>query len=413
MNDTARILLVWVLGWAGLGVLVAWAVLYLMLRPGISRVVAIAPAGALVAVALFAGGGVPLFIVFALIGSLGGLVAGWLAATSWRFRESEEPLPRIPAVAPDAPRQVAVIYFTHGEPETYDPEPWIVMLHELASSVEGFPPKPIWPFILGGIKGSFDAVEFSPHCRIHGETMEAVRQAVGRDDVRWYVCFLDVEPMLKDAIEQAARDGATDVVFLTVFLTDSDHTVEADEHAAEMGLAEAGIRTLRTAVLWDDPRLARMIADKVIAATGDRDREHVGVMLVGHGQPEAWDRVHPTETEQELAFRSAVRELLIADGFEPELVSDAWMEFREPRVPARVRELAERGARTVVGVPVTISADSLHSLHDTPQLVRKGAAGTEVEVVDVSGWNTDPLLVELLADRARQGDRGPGARRPS
>jgi hypothetical protein len=56
----------------------------------------------------------------------------------------------------------------------------------------------------------------------------------------------------------------------------------------------------------------------------------------------------------------------------------------------------------VIGVPVTISADSLHSLHDTPALVRKGARGTGVEVVDVGGWNTEPLLVELLADRTRQ-----------
>ena len=146
-----------------------------------------------------------------------------------------------------------------------------------------------------------------------------------------------------------------------------------------------------------------MIADKVVAAAGDRDRSDSGVMLVGHGQPREWDRVHPTETEQEQAFRSAIRELLIADGFPAEMVSDAWLSFREPKVPNRVRELAARGARTVIGVPVSISADSLHSLHDTPKLVRKGAQGTSVEVIDVAAWNTEPLLVEILAERVREG----------
>jgi protoheme ferro-lyase len=230
--------------------------------------------------------------------------------------------------------------------------------------------------------------------------MARVRDTVGRPDVAWHLSFLDAEPPLREAVADAARSGATDLVFLTVFLTDSDHTAEADDMDEAMGLSGAGMRVTRTPVLWDDPRLARMIAGKVAHAAGERDRSAVGVLLVGHGQPEEWDRTHPTETQQEVAFRGAVRDLLVADGFRADLVSDAWMSFRPPRVPERVRELAARGATTVVGVPVTISADSLHSLHDTPSLVRKGARGTGLEVVDVGAWNTDPLLVELLADRA-------------
>lgn len=122
-------------------------------------------------------------------------------------------------------------------------------------------------------------------------------------------------------------------------------------------------------------------------------------MLVGHGQPEEWDRTHPTETQQEVAFRAAITHRLVSEGFSADLVSDGWMSFREPKVPSRVRELIERGARTIIGVPVTISADSLHSLHDTPKLVHRGARGTDVEVLDVGAWNTEPLLVELLAQR--------------
>jgi hypothetical protein len=56
---------------------------------------------------------------------------------------------------------------------------------------------------------------------------------------------------------------------------------------------------------------------------------------------------------------------------------------------------------------VTISADSLHSLHDTPELIRKGARGTALEVVNVSGWNTEPLLVDILADRVRHALHSP------
>ncbi|MGB7982019.1 MAG: ferrochelatase [Candidatus Nanopelagicales bacterium] len=391
----------WIGGLAGLGVAAGWASVHLMVRPGTGRLTATAPIAVGAGIASLAAAGGPIAPIAAL-GSVGlGALGGWTAATYRAMREPDRTPVPVAVLADAAPRRTAVVYFTHGEPSTYEAEPWVNMLFELERTVPSFPPRPVWPFILAGIKRSFDAVGRSPHCAIHAETMDAVARAVGRGDLRWYVSFLDADPPLRSAIAQAVREGATDLILLTVFLTDSDHTAEADAMDQAMGLTRAGVRTVRTPVLWDDPRLARMIADKVQRAAAGRDLRTVGVMLVGHGQPRQWDATHPTETQQEQQFRDDIRALLIADGFGRELVSDAWMSFRSPKVPDRVRELATRGATVVLGVPVTISADSLHSLHDTPELIRKGARGTALEVVDVSGWNTEPLLVDILADRVR------------
>lgn len=383
-----------------LGFASGWLAVYLLLRPGsIGRIVPFAPAAGIALFSPALVGFEPLPSLAGLIATVGGALVGWTAASYALFREPDRTPVRVAPLPADAPERTAVVYFTHGEPETYEPEPWVNMLFELDHTVPSFPPKPVWPFIMAGIRKSFDVVTESPHGRIHAKTMAAVRSRVGRSDVSWYLSFLDADPPLRDAVARACAEGATRIVFLTVFLTDSDHTAEADDMDEGMGLTEAGIEIRRTSVLWNDPRLARMIADKIVRAAESRDRSTVGVMLVGHGQPHEWDLVHPTETEQEQAFRVAIRDLLIADGFREDLVSDAWMSFREPRVPARVRELADRGATTVIGVPVTISADSLHSLYDTPELVRKGARGTSLEVIDIGGWNTEPLLVEILAER--------------
>lgn len=386
---------------APLGVVAGWAGVHLLLRPKTSPVAPALPGGALVLLAPVAARGERTTTAACLLTGALGAIGGWAAATYTALDEPDRTPQRVADVAPTAPRRVAVVYFTHGEPETYEPEPWVNMLHELNSTVPGFPPKPVWPFILGSIKRSFTQVGTSPHGRIHAQTMAAVEAAVNRPDLSWHLSFLDAEPALRDAVAEAARQGATDMVFLTVFLTDSDHTAEADDMDEAMGLSEAGIRVVRTPVLWDDARLARMVVDKVIRAAGDRELSTVGVMLVGHGQPEQWDLTHPTETEQEVAFRAAITHQLVELGLRADLVSDGWMSFREPKVPARVRELIANGARTIIGVPVTISADSLHSLHDTPKLVHRGARGSGVEVIDVGAWNTEPLLVDLLADRTR------------
>jgi sirohydrochlorin ferrochelatase len=370
-----------------------------MLRPNTNPLAQAGPAAALAVLPPVAARGAPVATAASLLVATVGAVGGWVAATYTGLDEPDRTPQRVAPRALAAPRQVAVVYFTHGEPATYEPEPWVNMLHELNSTVPGFPPKPVWPLILGGIKRSFAKVGTSPHGRIHAQTMAAVQTAVDLPDVSWHLSFLDADPALRDATAAAAREGATDLVFLTVFLTDSDHTAEADDLDEAMGLSEAGLRVVRNAVLWDDPRLAQMVAGKVLRAAGERDRSTVGVMLVGHGQPKEWDLTHPTETQQEVAFRAAITENLVAEGFSADLVSDGWMSFREPKVPGRVRELVRRGASTIIGVPVTISADSLHSLHDTPSLVHRGARGTGVEVIDVGAWNTEPLLVELLAER--------------
>jgi protoheme ferro-lyase len=388
--------------WSALGTVAGWACVELVIRPGVPGPAEVAPACAVALLAPVAGRRNPARAAANLAAGGMGLAFGWAAASYARLGEPDRATPRVAPRESTAPRRLCIVYFTHGEPETYQPEPWVRMLHELDATVPGFPPKPVWPFILAGVKRSFRAVGTSPHGRIHSETMAAVRRAVDRPDVEWRLAFLDAEPSLWDAMAGAARDGATGVVLLTVFLTESDHTAAADDLDGAMGLSEAGIRVVRTPVLWDDPRLARMVAQKVERAAADRDRSTVGVLLVGHGQPEQWDRTHPTETEQEIAFRAAVRDILVAEGFRADLVSDGWMSFRRPRVPERVRELADAGATCVIGVPVTISADSLHSLHDTPELMRRGARRSALEVIDVGGWNTEDLLVGLLADRSRE-----------
>lgn len=386
---------------AALGAAAGWGTVRLILSPRGTSATQYAPLAALAGIwPLTAREGVRTRTAAVGVGALG-LAGGWAATSYGCLKAPDRRAARVARLDPATPRRRVVLYFTHGEPETYQPEPWVNMLHELDATVPGFPPKPAWPAILAGIKRSFEVVGTSPHGRIHAQTMDAVRRAVARPDVEWRLAFLDADPPLRDAMAAAAGDGATDAVFLTVFLTESDHTAEADHLVEAMGLPEAGIRWVRTPALWDDPRLAQMVANKVIRATGSRDRATVGVMLVGHGQPAQWDLTHPTETAQEVAFRSAVRDILLAEGYAPGLVSDGWMSFREPRVPARVRELAAAGATSVIGVPVTISADALHSLHDTPALVRRGARRTALEVIDVGGWNTEDLLVEILADRAR------------
>ena len=112
-----------------------------------------------------------------------------------------------------------------------------------------------------------------------------------------------------------------------------------------------------------------MFVDKVEQARGDTPRSKVAVLLVGHGQPDEWDREWPTETKQELALREGIIDALVAKGYDRKLLDLAWMSFKEPEVPERAAELASSGARKLLYFSTGISAESIHSQYDVPELV--------------------------------------------
>ena len=67
--------------------------------------------------------------------------------------------------------------------------------------------------------------------------------------------------------------------------------------------------------MWDSPTLHRMFLERAQKHLGDTDKSKVGVLLVGHGQPDEWDREFASETEQELEFRRYILDLFEQDGF--------------------------------------------------------------------------------------------------
>ena len=113
----------WMLAWAGLGAAVGWASVYLLLRPGVGRLVEFAPLVALMVVVPIASGGTLVSSALGLLGAALGVAGGWAAASYAMLKEPDRTAASVALLPEGAPRRVAVVYFTHGEPETYEPSP--------------------------------------------------------------------------------------------------------------------------------------------------------------------------------------------------------------------------------------------------------------------------------------------------
>jgi len=336
--------------------------------------------------------------------ALAAALAGYTLMTR-RFlaREDDRPVPAITR-AKDEPGldHTAVIYFTHGEPETYDPIGWINQFREFDEQKIPFVPLLVRPLFAYQLRKKYLAVGRSNHRQTHVRMIHKLAEAYraqGDNSTRFYLSFLDDNPRPDAAAIQALNDGASRIAVAEVFLTLSNHTAEGEELIKALRLEDYGVDVRYTGPLWNSDTLKRMFVQRANACVDGIDKSQVGVLLVGHGQPDEWDVEWATETEQELAFRHAVLRNLVADGFKPENVALAWMEFKEPKPAAKVEEFANNGVKRLLYFSAAISADALHSQIDVPELIEKARVPAGFPMVNLGAWNDDPLVIQAIKER--------------
>jgi hypothetical protein len=87
------------------------------------------------------------------------------------------------------------------------------------------------------------------------------------------------------------------------------------------------------------------------------------------------------------------------DGYRPENLSLAWMEFKEPKPAAKIEEFVKNGVEKIVYFAAAISADSIHSQYDIPALVKKAKIPDDVSVINLGAWNNDPIIIQAIKER--------------
>jgi sirohydrochlorin ferrochelatase len=344
-------------------------------------------------------------LVLAIPLSLLLFLAGYVTMTrAFLAREDPRPVPQLTRTEDDPGLgHTAVIYFTHGEPETYDPIGWINQFNEFDEQGIAFVPLVARPLFVYQLRNHYLEVGRSDHRRMHTRMINRLEEAFraeGDETTRFYLSFLDDDPRPDAAVIQALNDGASRIVVSEVFLTISNHTAEGKDLIEELNVEEAlGVPVLYTGPLYDSSTLQSMFVQRANAHVGDTDKSRVGILLVGHGQPDEWDVEWATETEQEIGFRQSVLKLLEKDGYSQDYLSLAWMEFKEPKPAEKVEEFVERGVEKVLYFSAAISADALHSQYDVPALVNEAQVPDTLPLINLGAWNDDPIVIQAIKEK--------------
>lgn len=319
-------------------------------------------------------------------------------------RDDPRPVPELTRVPGDPGLgHTAVVYFTHGEPVTYNPIGWINQFNEFDEQGIAFIPMLARPFFFNELRNKYLEVGTSNHRAMHFRmiaSLEEAYRAEGDTTTKFYLSFLDDNPRPDAAAIQALNEGASKIIVSEVFLTISNHTAEGEHQIEALNIEETfGIPVAYTGPLYDSETLKSMFIERANANIDDTDKSNVGVLLVGHGQPDEWDVEWPKETEHELGFRYDVLDIFAADGYQPANLSLAWMSFKEPKPAAKVEEFLDNGIEKLLFFSAAISADAIHSQYDIPELVYDAKYPEGFPIIDLGAWNDDPIVIRAIKEK--------------
>jgi len=296
----------------------------------------------------------------------------------------------------------AVLYFTHGEPPGYSAMPWIETMRELDRDNVPFVPWLVRPIFFSTVRNEYFEAGGSAHNKLHGVFLDDLRRTMPEEEAngtRFYLAFLDSNPRPDEMTIRAINDGASKIIVLEVFITESTHTLAGKEMVAGVHPEDYGVEVCYTSALWDSECLQEMWVETANEMTCGVDKSKVGVLLVGHGQPTEWEEIYPTQNQQESQYRQGIREKLIADGFAPRHVVLGWMEFQEPTITDAAKELGELGVEKILVFSVSLSADSIHSEVEVPAAIENAELPGAIAVEYVGQYCDHPLAIQALVEK--------------
>lgn len=336
-------------------------------------------------------------ILWAFVFMIASIAGGYaLASTMLHRLAAPPPPPEIRAVT-GACSEAVVVIAACIEPREYDPAATAGMLSSLADEGLADISIGVLPFLFFAQKARYRAIAgHSPSVSQLDAVVERLARTLPKDvSVSWAPC--SGANSVVSAVASAVNRGCARVIVASLGVAYSTHFIEARNAIADLRPERHGTSVTYTDPLFDSDRILTMLASRVMEPAGDgRD---VGVVLVGHGQPEPRAHINPAYDEQELTFLSRLRMLLLDRGLSEEAVKVAWADWSNPDISSVVRHLVAMGRVRVFVLPAAFPLDTLSTRLDLELAVRQARISEGASVVMMPAWRDEEAVIAELHDR--------------
>lgn len=246
----------------------------------------------------------------------------------------------------------------------------------------------------------------------------ALRDGAPSLDVRCLPGMRYWRPRTGESVGELKRLGATRVVALSLYPHYSRATSGSSIADFERSARELGMERLVVDAYPDDPLYVEALAETVRDGLsgllgaglekGDAPPVDFALVYSAHSLPksmiEAGDPYveHLGRTIKAIEERTGVRGIL---SFQSRSGPVAWL---EPGTDTLIRDLAGRGIRRILVLPLSFVSDHVETLYEIDMLYREMAASLGVDLRRTQALNTNPTFIRALSGLVREKTREAG-----
>jgi ferrochelatase len=205
-------------------------------------------------------------------------------------------------------------------------------------------------------------------------------------------------PFIEDTVRKMYGDGIRTVLAITLYphyslATTGSAITKFSEMVRQFPMDTASISSW-----YDHPHYIDALVDRIRQGILSFQGEEAEVLFSAHSLPvsivESGDPYvdHIRGTIGEVAKKTGLRWHL---SYQSKSGPVKWL---EPSTEDALKELAEKGVRNVLVVPISFVSDHIETLYEIDILYRAFAASLGIRLVRTESLNTHPMLIKALED---------------
>lgn len=299
---------------------------------------------------------------------------------------------------------IGVLIMAYGGPESLDELPGY-----LADIRSG---RVTTPAVLEEISHNYSQIGGkSPLMEFTTAQMAAIEQCLNDERFKFYLGMRHWSPWIEEVVGQMIDDGITHAISMVMAPHYSGMSIAKYQKkiAAGMEMYRGRIEFANIDSYHDVPGLIQPLADRVQAGLSrwpEAERDDVHVVFSAHSLPvriikqgDPYDQ-QLRETAALVAEKAGLRDDQWSWSYQSAGRSpEPWL---GPQLEEYVPELAEKGIKNVVSIPVGFVSDHVEILFDIDIEAQKAAAENGVRLERPPALNTDPVFMQQLADLIQQ-----------
>ncbi len=218
-----------------------------------------------------------------------------------------------------------------------------------------------------------------------------------------YVGMRYWRPFIDDEIKRAKADGITKLIGLSLYPHYSRATTGSTREVFLAASSKAKIETDFIDYWYDHPLYIRALVELI-----SKDLNWADVLLFSaHSLPESFIKEGDPYLDHIIGtIKAVMSELKRVRKVPPYMLSfqsrSGPVKWLEPSTDEAIKELARKGAKNILVVPISFVSDHIETLYEIDILYRDMAEKEGVNLHRVDSLNTYPLFIEALKDLVRK-----------